>query len=99
MKIFFNCEIIIFQFKFLVVDECHCVLSWGQSEFRPAFLKLGELRSIVPSSHIVALTATATKAAQTEIAAELQMKTPAVISRMPDRYCHEVYSFEIIRQY
>ena len=44
----------------LVVDEAHCVKTWGD-EFRRAFSKIGDLRSILPASiNVMALTATAT---------------------------------------
>ena len=39
-----------FQITHIVVDEAHCVLSWGKSDFRPAFLQLGSLRAIVPDA-------------------------------------------------
>ena len=44
----------------LVVDEAHCVKTWGD-EFRKAFSQIGDLRSLLPSSvNVLALTATAT---------------------------------------
>lgn len=44
----------------LVVDEAHCVKTWGD-EFRRAFSKIGDLRSILPASiNVMALTATPT---------------------------------------
>jgi bloom syndrome protein len=45
----------------LVVDEVHCVRTWGD-DFRMAYAHIGDLRSILPSSvNIMALTATATE--------------------------------------
>ena len=44
----------------LVVDEAHCVKTWGD-DFRTAFSEIGTLCSIIPNSvNILALTATAT---------------------------------------
>ena len=44
----------------LVVDEAHCVKTWGD-EFRKTFTQIGDIRSLVPSSvKVLALTATAT---------------------------------------
>jgi len=33
----------------LVIDEAHCVKTWGDS-FRKAFAEIGDLRSIIPSA-------------------------------------------------
>ncbi len=45
----------------LVIDEAHCVQTWGES-FRIAFAEIGNLRSIIPSEvNIMALTATVTQ--------------------------------------
>ena len=34
----------------LAVDEAHCVCNWGD-EFRVAFRKIGDLRSLLPTHH------------------------------------------------
>lgn len=43
----------------LVVDECHCICQWGY-DFRPSYLNILELRSLLPHIPVLALTATAT---------------------------------------
>jgi len=53
--------------SFIAVDEAHCISQWGY-DFRPAYLKIAELRSIKPELAVLALTATATK----EVAVDIQ---------------------------
>lgn len=52
--------------SFLVVDEAHCISQWGH-QFRPEYLRIGELRALLPSSSVIAVTATATDAVQADI--------------------------------
>ena len=50
----------------LVVDEAHCISQWGY-DFRPAYLKIHELRELCPSVACIALTASATPEVETDI--------------------------------
>lgn len=59
----------------VAVDEAHCVSQWGH-DFRPEYLKLGELRHLFPKTNFLALTATADKQTRNDIANRLQLKKP-----------------------
>ncbi|XP_021352147.1 ATP-dependent DNA helicase Q5-like isoform X2 [Mizuhopecten yessoensis] len=61
--------------KYLIVDEAHCVSQWGH-DFRPDYLKLGQLRRKMPGIPCVALTATATAQVVTDIEKQLLLKAP-----------------------
>ncbi|MFE2428187.1 DNA helicase RecQ [Streptomyces sp. NPDC059373] len=55
------------------IDEAHCVAQWGH-DFRPDYLALSELHERWPEVPRIALTATATEATHTEIAARLKLQ-------------------------
>ena len=59
--------------SFLVVDEAHCVSQWGH-QFRPEYLKIGELRTLIPNVNLIALTATANKAVKDDIVYYLKLQ-------------------------
>lgn len=54
------------QTSFFAVDEAHCLSQWGHN-FRPEYLKIGELREIKPEVSFLALTATATDSVKADI--------------------------------
>jgi superfamily II DNA helicase RecQ len=58
--------------NYAVVDEAHCVSQWGH-DFRRDFLRLRELRQLVPGVRWIALTATANTKVQMDILTQLQM--------------------------
>lgn len=59
------------KFTLACVDECHCVSEWSHN-FRPAYYRLGRvLRRDIGVSHILALTATATRRTEAAVAAQL----------------------------
>lgn len=61
----------------IVVDEAHCVVSWGH-DFRPDYRQIETLRSVFPNAHTLALTATATTQMQNDIKQLLCFKQGAV---------------------
>lgn len=59
----------------IAVDEAHCVSEWGH-DFRPDYLKLGELREVLKHVPCVALTATATERVRQDVERCLGMRRP-----------------------
>lgn len=55
----------------ITVDESHCISQWGY-DFRPAYLKIAEIRDLLPGVPVLALTATA---------------TPEVVKDIQERLC------------
>ena len=67
-----------------VVDEAHCVSSWGH-DFRPDYLDLGNVRERLGNPPVAALTATASPPVRDEILERLGMKDPLILVRGFDR--------------
>lgn len=65
------------KISLIVVDEAHCISQWGY-DFRPAYLRINELRKISPSAPVLALTATATPKVAEDIIDKLHMKNPQI---------------------
>jgi superfamily II DNA helicase RecQ len=66
---------------YVVIDEAHCILDWGQ-DFRPDFRKLYQLKALF-SCQMLALSATITESAQQQIADILLMKNIQIVSASP----------------
>lgn len=67
-----------------VVDEAHCVSTWGH-DFRPDYLRLGEVRERLGHPTTAALTATAAPPVREEILDRLKLTDPLVLVRGFDR--------------
>lgn len=57
----------------ITVDESHCISQWGY-DFRPAYLKISEIRNMLPGVPVLALTATATPEVVKDIQQRLAFK-------------------------
>ena len=57
----------------ITVDESHCISLWGY-DFRPAYLKIAEIRELLPGVPVLALTATATPEVVKDIQSRLNFR-------------------------
>ena len=62
----------------LAVDEAHCISQWGY-DFRPAYLRIKELRRFMPETPVLALTASATPHVAKDIMKQLDFAEPNVL--------------------
>ena len=61
-------------------NESHCISQWGY-DFRPSYLIIKEIRTLVPNVPILALTATATPDVVNDIQDQLEFKKHNVIQK------------------
>jgi ATP-dependent DNA helicase RecQ len=62
----------------VAVDEAHCVSTWGH-DFRPDYLRLGELLQDLGRPRVMALTATAAAPVRDDIVERLHLQDPRVV--------------------
>jgi ATP-dependent DNA helicase RecQ len=72
------------EISLLAVDEAHCVSQWGH-DFRPSYLRVGDVRRALGSPPMVALTATATLEVRRDIEKQLELRDPEVLVTGFDR--------------
>lgn len=65
----FQAKLHYMKVSLIAIDESHCISQWGY-DFRPAYLKIAEIRKLLPDTPILALTATATP----EVVKDIQSK-------------------------
>ena len=64
----------------IAVDEAHCISQWGY-DFRPSYLNIAAIRTLLPDVPILALTATATPDTIDDIQAKLGFKEQNVLRK------------------
>lgn len=65
----------------IAIDEAHCISQWGY-DFRPSYLKIGDLREFYKKVPILAVTASATSLVMEDIANKLYLRNPNIF-RIP----------------
>ena len=78
----------------IAIDEAHCVSQWGH-DFRPAYLKISELKKHFPKIPFLALTATATPRVIEDIKTELGLKDPKLFQQSFERKNIAYMVFEV----
>ncbi len=69
----FKARVLKMKVSLIAVDEAHCVSQWGY-DFRPAYLKIAEVRELLPNIPLIALTASATPKVVHDIQSKLLFK-------------------------
>ncbi len=68
----------------IAIDESHCISQWGY-DFRPSYMKIAELRELLPNTPFLALTATATPEVADDIQNRLKFKEKNLIKMSFER--------------
>ncbi len=64
----------------IAIDEAHCVSQWGH-DFRPAYLKISDLKKHFQKVPFLALTATATPKVKEDIITETGLQNPQIFQK------------------
>ena len=64
----------------IAVDESHCISQWGY-DFRPSYLRIADIRELLPDVPVLALTATATPEVVKDIQTQLHFREPNVFQK------------------
>ena len=68
------------QCPLIAIDEAHCISEWGH-DFRPEYMRIHEIITVLPEARLMACTATATPIVRDEILAKLGLppETPQIL--------------------
>lgn len=64
----------------IAVDESHCISQWGY-DFRPSYLRIADIRELLPDVPVLALTATATPEVVEDIQKQLHFREPNLFQK------------------
>ena len=64
----------------IAVDESHCISQWGY-DFRPSYLRIADIRELLPDAPVLALTATATPEVVDDIQDKLHFRVKHVFQK------------------
>jgi ATP-dependent DNA helicase RecQ len=78
----------------IAIDEAHCVSQWGH-DFRPAYLKISNLKTYFPKVPFLALTASATKTVLEDVILQLGMNKPILFQKSFERKNIAFMIFEV----
>ena len=79
--------------SFITVDEAHCISQWGY-DFRPSYLEIANIRTLLPDIPVLALTATATPQVVEDICEKLSINTYSTNQTSSTGFCIYRMSFE-----
>ncbi len=81
--------------SFVAVDEAHCISEWGH-DFRPSYRKIKILRELLPSVHIIALTATANQKVIEDIFLNLELEGGALFKQSfkREKLAYQIFTIE-----
>jgi ATP-dependent DNA helicase RecQ len=80
----FRERIVNMNVNLIAVDEAHCISQWGY-DFRPSYLNISEIRSLLPEVPVLALTATATPSVVEDIQERLHFRAHNVFCKSFER--------------
>jgi ATP-dependent DNA helicase RecQ len=80
----FRMRVVKMNISLIVIDEAHCISQWGY-DFRPSYLKICDLRKLLPDIPVLALTATATPIVVDDIMNKLLFKNKNVLRKSFER--------------
>ncbi|MBM3382340.1 MAG: ATP-dependent DNA helicase RecQ [Betaproteobacteria bacterium] len=86
-----------FLIRMVVVDEAHCVVSWGHS-FRPEYAQLASILRGLNIRKVLALTATASKSSR-RLIREMLFPDPGSVTEIVDRPLRENIGVSAVRVY
>ena len=64
----------------VAIDEAHCISQWGY-DFRPSYMKIANIRKLLPEIPFLALTATATPQVEKDIQEKLHFKKQNIFKK------------------